>query len=114
MATKPDITFIVADTIHGGESISQRPDISLIIWRVLEIDVGTRHFVGYDIAASEGRVSTPILQFDSKARTGVTASGRVYAIHGSPGFDKDGQYVWSIWKRINSVKTECDVTAEYE
>lgn len=113
MATKPDITFIIADTIHGGESLGQRPDISLIIWRVLEIDAGTRHFVGFDIEAREGRVSTAIQQFDPRARTGVTESGRVYALLGSPGYDKDGQFVWGIWKRVNSVKSERDVTDEY-
>lgn len=114
MATKPDITFIVADTIHGGEGTSQRPYIGLIIWQVIEIDAGTRHFVGYDIAASEGRVSTPILRFDSTTRAGVTASGRVYALLGPPGHDKDAHYVWGLWKRVNGVKSERDVTDEYE
>ena len=113
MATKLDIPSIVANSIHGGESISQRPDISLIIWQVIEIDVGTRHFIGYDVAASEGRVSTAILQFDTQTRTGVTTSGRVYALLGSPGHDKDAHYVWSIWKRVNGVKAARDVTAEY-
>lgn len=114
MATKIDIASIVANSVHGSESISQRPDISLIIWQVIEIGAGTRHFIGYDVDASEGRVSTGILRYDTRTRTGVTASGRVYALLGSPGHDKDAHYVWGIWKRVNSVKSARDVTAEYE
>lgn len=103
----------VTGGIHGSESIDSRPSIQLFAWQVIEIDAGTRHFVGYDLAASEGRASTPIAHFDMTTRTGTTASGRLYKLIGKPGRDADARYVWKAWARANRVKQERDVTSEY-
>jgi hypothetical protein len=84
---------------------ADQPDLTLTGWAVFEallpaIGHPTVHFVGYHAADSEGRVSSPIEQFDSASRCGVSRSGRVYQLAGEPGLGADAQYVWARWLRI--------------
>jgi hypothetical protein len=92
-------------------SIEEQPSLTLTEWKVVEIDVGTRHFVGYNAEGREGRVSTAIVSFDPATGKGRTASGRVYQIEGRPGLNGDAVYVWDAWCLVNSVKSFVDVTA---
>lgn len=43
---------------------------------------------------------------------GITSSGRVYELRGTPGFNSDGEYAWNRWLAINSATDVADVTAE--
>ena len=87
------------------------PDtVRLSAWSIRELPNGERRFCGN--SGYEGRVSTPIADFDPATRTGLTTSGRHYVLIGRCGFDRDAEYVWnratSAWK-ISEWK---DVTLE--
>lgn len=90
--------------------VSSQPELSLRSWRIFELLNGDRHLIGYCTENHEGRVSTAIRTFDASALHATTATGRVYALHGSPGADLDADYVWSRWARTNSVESWTDVT----
>ena len=90
--------------------VNQEPELSLIIWRIMQTEQGERHFVGIRDDDSTGRVSSAIVEFDAHTRRGVTRSGRVYQLCGKPGFSADAQYVWSRWCLANSVFKSTDVT----
>lgn len=95
--------------------VSERPEIVMTDWHVFEVCTPlprTRHFAGQNITEGEGRVSSPILEFDAATRRGVTRSGRVYELRGSPGFTADGSYTWNRWKAIHGALEVVDVTAE--
>lgn len=81
--------------------ISDEPQIVLYNWQIVQIDYGTRHFVGYRRGLREGRVSSDIVEFDREKQGGVTASGRVYLLKGPPPpyghCDQDAEYVWRRW-----------------
>jgi len=90
------------------------PEILLSNWQVMELDSGSRHFVGRNVQEFSGRVSSAIVSFDPHSMTGKTRSGRIYRLQGGPGYDEDGQYVWSLWARIHyAAKSYADVTSEY-
>lgn len=93
-------------------SVEQEPSVHLVSWKVVEIDAGTRHFVGADALDRTGRVSSAIVQLDLTAKRGVTRSGRVYKLVGEPGHTGDGNYVWTRWCEINGVRSFTDVTQE--
>lgn len=112
---------LLATDIQGGvwacAPVSERPQVTLTDWRVFEVPLPgqtkcTRHFVGYNPSDREGRVSSPIVQFDPATMCGVTKSGRVYALRGRAGWNSDADYVWNSWKHINSVTDALDVTAD--
>jgi hypothetical protein len=105
--------IFVEGGVHGGEPIVERPEINLRNWRVARTDAGSHHFIGHDIEECEGRVSTAIARFDRTTRKGVTASGRVYEVHGDPGHNADAEYVWRMWMRANRLAETSDVTTEY-
>ena len=73
------------------------PDVTLSSWRILEIDEGTRHFVGVDVLDFTGRVSSAITTFDRATLRGRTQSGRVYQLVGQDGWSLDSEYVWKQW-----------------
>lgn len=96
--------------------VSEQPEVFLHSWRVFEVEcerepgVLTRHFVGR--IGSSGRVSSAIQTFDSESGKGFTSSGRVYELVGPPGYSPDGLYVWGIWKDMNKVIKETDMSEE--
>lgn len=92
-------------------SVCAEPTMSLGEWRILETEGGSRHFVGCNLRDYTGRVSTEIQQFDPSQLRGVTLSGRVYQLVGSPGYSADAHYVWQCWCCLNNVMRFTDVTA---
>ena len=90
-------------------SIDIEPETKLTWWSIREVAlVGepgmTRHFVG-EVAQwhPEGRVSSPIVEFDPVKMRGITRSGRVYQLIGPTGSTKESDYVWAWWCAINHV-----------
>ncbi|AFQ52177.1 hypothetical protein [Burkholderia cepacia] len=90
----------------------EAPDVTLSSWRILEIDAGTRHFVGADALGFTGRVSSAITVFDRGTLRGQTLSGRVYQLVGQDGWSLDAEYVWKRWCALNNVKSYSDVTSQ--
>ena|SRR5258707_4836331 len=81
-------------------------------WSIRQSDKGERHFVGYDVLACDGRVSTPIRSFDPVTRTATTASGSTYQLVGRAGRDSDGEYVWRIASKAWGIGVWTDVTPD--
>jgi hypothetical protein len=94
-------------------SVEEQPVVWLERWRVIQTDLGTRHFAGFSVEDQDSRVSTPILSFNGADRTGVTASGRRYVLVGPSGFDDDAEYVWNWYSSVLEVKEAADVSDEY-
>ena len=94
----------VAAFITGGiwltRPVGEEPSITLTDWMIIETfeDTPSRHFVGYNFAGREGRVSSPIVTFDPGTMRGVTHTGRVYELKGPPGLNMDAEYVLDRWK----------------
>lgn len=88
------------------------PRIELVRWMLIRTELNEVHAVGYNAGASEGRVSSPLLDFDVTQRTGTTRSGRTYALLGPPGVDADAQHVFEAWLRINRVLAWTEVTVD--
>ena len=85
--------------------VEAEPTLYLTSWSILEVEAGTRHFVGYNLDGCEGRTSSAIATIDVEKRRGVTKSGRVYELEGEPGHNPDARYTWSQWCQINDVAT---------
>ena len=87
----------------------------MIRWRVLRLKakkVSIDLVLGWCIEDSHARMSTPIKQHDSKARTLTTRSGRVYVLEGHHDYDDDAQYILE----AHFGRAACDATdvsAEY-
>jgi hypothetical protein len=91
------------------------PRIILYSWSIRECTVNhmqSRHFVGYNLAEREGRVSSLIVEFDLNARCGITRSGRVYELVGDPGKNLDAEYTFNVWQHMCGVTKILDVTEQ--
>lgn len=91
----------ISASVWTPRPIEEEPEITLTSWRVIELPAtddhpASRHFVGRHYPYG-GRVSSAIVEFDAEAMRGVTRSGRVYALLGGPGVDRDGEYVLGVW-----------------
>ena len=113
--------FTDATSIWKPASVQQEPQTILSQWRAYKVkgnfdgEPETTHFVGYTVGRfGEGRVCSPILQYDPETRQAITKSGRVYKLHGDSGFNPDAMYVWNRWLSIASNPEYIDVTEEYE
>lgn len=93
-------------------SVAAEPEVSIARWRVLEINDGTRHFIGVDERDLSGRVSSAIVAFDHETLRGQTLSGRVYQLIGTPGRSDNADYVWERWSALNEVESFSDVTKQ--
>ncbi len=91
-------------------AVNEQPEIILCDWRVVQIEDGSRHFVGYNVVDREGRVSTDIVKFDPETMIGVTRSGRAYLLQGDPGCHPDADATWDGWAALNKVQSATDVT----
>lgn len=100
--------------VWTARPVSKVPSVVLSHWAVLELPNGDRHFAGYNITEGEGRASSKIKAFDKATMRGVTNSGRVYELSGTPGLEGDGSYVWARWCAINDVQpgTAKDVSGD--
>lgn len=89
-----------------------QPEVRLVRWRVMETELGERHFVGYHMNRDQGRVSSAIEYFDPAERRGVTRSGRVYELLGEPASDGDTVLIWAVWAAAYGVVSSLDVTEQ--
>ena len=92
--------------------VEEQPSLTLERWRVIQMTEGGRHFVGWCLENKEGRVSSPIAEFDPENLRGVTSTGRVYQLKGPPGLDGDAEYVRDRWLAIYGNPRWTDVTAD--
>ena len=90
-------------TVWKPDNITVEPMVILSNWSIMELNDGSRHFVGYNVLLKEGRVSSAIQTFDKNTMSGITNSGRVYKLDGSAGCNNDAHYVWQQWCNINSI-----------
>ncbi len=91
--------------------------ISLRRWRVMEVRTQngncSRHVLGHDVTNSQGRASSPIVNFNLDSMIATTRSGKSYKLVGLPGNSKLGNSAWKKWCGENGVVAESDVTKEY-
>lgn len=101
-------------SIWRSRPVADVPDVVLLHWRVMQTDTGELHLVGIRPERGTGRVSSVVVEFDVRARVGVTRSGRRYQLEGTPGPDESGDadYVWAGWCQVNRVDAYRDVTEE--
>jgi len=78
---------------------------------IKEIEESTRHLCG--LVYQDGRVCSPIQEFNPENMVFTTRSGKHYCVVGSPGSSMDSEYVWNRWCSINGVDSFTDVTNEY-
>jgi len=93
-------------------AVEHAPRLVLICWTLIQTERGEVHVVGYNLDDAEGRVSSPLHQFNTRSRVGVTRSGRAYELHGPPGTNDDAAYVFGRWRTLNRVTAWCDVTEQ--
>ena len=89
---------------------SELPRIPLSRWRILEIQDGSRYFVGLNMFDSSGRVSSSIVTFDPVTLQGTTQTGRIYELVGRHGSSLNVEYVWTRWCELYEVTSYVDVT----
>ena len=85
-------------------------------WSVREISsngITSRHLCG--VVNGEGRVCSPIQDFDSSNMSFTSRSGKLYEARGWPGQNNDAEYVWAGFCKANDIEpTEyIDVSKEY-
>ena len=101
-------------TVMRASSVSIRPNVELIQWRVMEVSItGARHLVGCETLGFCGRVSSTIASFDIRTADVRTRSGRKYVLKGQPGFHPAAEYAWTRWCGLNHVEKFVEVTHEY-
>lgn len=115
------LTSILASVpnIWPARSVSSEPQKWLHTWQIYKVveakaypEFFGYHFVGYDVRGGHGAVSSKIEQFDPVTMCGVTQSGRVYQLVGTPGVNSDGQYTLASWILANELVME-DATEEF-
>ena len=113
--------FVEATSIWKPTDVTQEPHVRMHSWQVylvkgkLSTDPvcqDTIHFNGY--IGYEGRVSSPVLQYDAKTHRGVTASGRIYELVGASGYNGDAQYVWNRWLGMMGNPESITVSENYK
>lgn len=92
--------------------VSNARRIVVMRWSLILTDLAEVHVVGYNVAESEGRVSSALASLDTVARTALTRRGKTYVLDGETGYDGDAHYVLDAWLGINKVATWRDVSAE--
>lgn len=112
-ALRDYLSQVVAQSVYAAPAVADEAICELERWQILAWR-GEQHFVGFQPRAHEGRVSSAIQAFDTRARVGVTASGRRYVLLGPAGHDADAEYVLHWWIKHNRVAPSevRDVTAE--
>ena len=109
--------FAEKTSIWRPASIKDEPETRLTQWQVYKVknpkgDGWDVHFNGY--AGYEGRVCSPVQEFDKKTMRGRTRSGRIYELVGSSGFNRDAMHVWNRWLGMyGDPEHEC-ITERYE
>lgn len=99
-------------------TITDEPETYLTQWQVFRVKANlqnlgdTIHFVGY--AQYEGRVCSPVIEYDKKTHRGLTKSGRIYELVGPSGHNNDAMYVWNRWVDMVGSPEFIVVTDQYE
>jgi len=102
-------------SIWGMPSVEDQPTVTLIRWRVLRLKakkVSIDLVLGWCLEDGHARMSTPIVDHNSSARTLTTRSGRVYVVEGVPDYCDDAQYIAEEHFGRAAAKAK-DVSAEY-
>lgn len=104
--------LMITGGLWATAPVTEQPELTLTAWTVRMLPSGERHFVGWCSENCEGRVSSAVVEFDATTKCGRTSTGRVYQLSGRPGRDRDAEYVWQRWLRINDETDWTDVTEE--
>lgn len=115
MANNLSIQASISGGIWRPSSVATEPVTSLHSWAIMKVRMkgepkDTYHLVGH--TGYEGRVCSALTAFNPETMTGITSSGRQYILSGSRGKDRDAEYVWGKFKKINEVETEEEVSPE--
>jgi len=98
------------------ESVDVEPEVNIINWSIHVViflnDDRSEHLQGF-VPGKMGRVTSAIQDFEANNRKITTASGRVYTLVGPPGNCDDAAYVWQLWKKMNGVVQDKNVTDKY-
>lgn len=113
--------LVEATSLWKPVSVTDEPETRLQQWQVYQVKANlqnlgdTIHFVGHTGGwHGEGRVCSPVLQYDKDTHRGVTKSGRIYELDGPPGFNSDAMYVWNRWLGMMGDPEFVEVTNQYE
>jgi hypothetical protein len=101
-----------AMAIWRAAPVIEQPELTLAGWRVMQTEVGDCHLVGIRPETGTGRVSSPIVELDTKSLVGVTSTGRVYRLLWPTEWTSDARYVWERWCEMYQVSEWQDVTDE--
>ncbi|SAL43338.1 hypothetical protein AWB64_04597 [Caballeronia sordidicola] len=99
--------------IWSPASLEAEPKISLLSWHIIETELDECHFIGVRPDTKAARISSPIYQFDSLSKLGVTSTGRRYQLIGDPGWSYDTVYLLVNWARQYGVISCDDVTDSF-
>lgn len=106
-------TLLSFPKIWNTASVETEPEKWIESWQIFKVtecvanhELYGFHFFGRNVREFAGAVSSKIVSFDPASMKGITNSGRVYQLVGSPGYCDDAQYVLNNWKNVNQVRTE--------
>ena len=108
------IDHLIETSIWQAKPLSEQPVVELIRWQVMQLPNGDRHFVGWNIAGSEGRTTSKLVEFDAVTRGGWTSSGREYRLLGLTGKDIDGVYTWQRWMKVTGNTSAIEVSQDFQ
>ncbi|HZR34082.1 MAG TPA: hypothetical protein VFA75_01820 [Nevskia sp.] len=94
---------LAPNSLWRSAPVRDEPEVHLRDWDIRQDTAGRCYFVGTRADNGDGRVSTPIVEFDAEHRRGRTRSGRVYELLGPSGRSRNGEYVWSLYKTANGI-----------
>ena len=119
MINQKMLDILSMPTVWKPTSVVDEPVTELRRWRVFQVAAvfnadgpPTTHFVGD--AGYEGRVSSPILEYDPISRQGRSGSGRIYKLVGNSGYDRDAEHTWNRWQQICKVDKVTNVSERYK
>lgn len=94
-------------TVWLTRPVKNEPIIELFDWKIIKVS-DTYHFLGYNRAAGEGRVSSPIKEFYKFGDEigGSTSTGRLYILKGNSRTNLDADYVLGNWLYMNKLSAE--------
>jgi len=100
----------VYDIIETQDGVK---DIKLCDWRVYNVggSNNTIHFLGN--TGVQGRVSSPIIEYDEKEKIGKTFSGESFQLCGLMGYDQDAIKIFCKWLGIIGAPGVEDISERY-
>ncbi|WP_243375498.1 hypothetical protein [Geotalea sp. SG265] len=108
---------IVENSIWAPASVYDEPATKLTHWAVRRVSADFEakgdsvHFVGY--TGYEGRVCSPLQDYEPGKMVAISRSGRRYELVGPPGHHNDAEWVWGLYlKRSGNPEWE-DLTDDH-